>query len=454
MSQRRFIEYSQDQEFLLPPSLLEWLPKGHLAHFVSDVLDSFDLSAWERAYATKNGSGAPPFPPRMMLKVLVYGYANGVFSSRKLEAKCAEDIAFMYLAGMHRPDFRSIIKFRKRHLARFSSLFVQIVQLALESGLASLGRVAIDGSKFKANASKHKAMSYQHMCEQEEKLQAEIAEILRRAAETDDAEDKKHGDYNGYSLPDALSFRQGRLDTIQAAKVRIEERAKERARLEEERREEEAKEREAAGEKPKKYKKEPDSTPKAKEQENFTDPESRIMRDGATKGFVQAYNTQVAVDSEHQIIVAATLNNQASDSQQLVPVIEAVKETTGAYPGVAMADAGYKSEANFATLESEAHATKAYVACGRETYDPRSVCPEGPLPESASATERMDRKLKTEEGRTIYKTRKHVVEPVFGWIKNVLGFRQFSLRGQENAQAEWKLVCGAMNLRRMARMMG
>jgi transposase len=454
MSTRRFIEYTQDQDFLLPPSLLEWLPKGHLAHFVSDVLDVFDLSEWERAYATDNGSGAPPFPPRMMLKILVYGYATGVFSSRKLESKCLEDIAFMYLAGMHHPDFRSIIKFRKRHLARFNDLFVQIVLLARESGLASLGRVGIDGSKFKANASKHKAMSYQHMCEQEEKLKAEIAEILRRAAETDETEDKKHGDYNGYSLPDALSFRQGRLDTIQAAKARIEERARERAELESERREEEAQAREAAGEKPKKYRKEPDSTPKSKEQENFTDPESRIMRDGATKGFVQGYNTQVAVDSEHQIIVAATLNNQASDSQQLVPVIEAVKETAGAYPDEAMADAGYKSEANFATLESDAYTTNAYVACGRETYDPRAVCPEGPLPETASATERMDRKLKTEEGRAIYKTRKHVVEPVFGWIKNVLGFRQFSLRGQENAEAEWKLVCGAMNLRRMARIMG
>lgn len=451
MSERRFIDYTQNQEFLLPPSLLEWLPKGHLAHFISDAVDSFDLSGWEQSYASDNGSGAPPFPPRMMLKVLVYGYSSGVFSSRKLAAKCAEDIGFVYLAGMLRPDFRSIIKFRKRHLARFNELFVQIVLLAQEAGLVSLGRVAIDGSKFKANASKHKAMSYQHMCEQEKKLAGEIAEILQRVEETDATEDKEHGDYNGYSLPEALSFREQRLATIQAAKARIEERARERAQEEEARREEEARESEAAGEKPKKYRKEPDPTPKAKEQENFTDPESRIMRDGATKGFVQAYNTQVAVDEDSQIIVAATLNNQASDSGQLVPVIEEVKETTGVYPGEALADAGYKSEANFAALED--HPTEAYVACGRESYDPRTTCPEEPLPENATATERMDRKLKTGEGRAIYKKRKHVVEPVFGWIKQVLGFRQFSLRGQKNVEAEWKLVCSAMNLRRMARMM-
>lgn len=450
MSERKFIGYTLDQDFLLPPSLLDWLPEDHLAFFISECVDSFDLSEWEASYASETGSGAPPFPPRMMLKVLLYGYSVGVFSSRKLATRCVEDIAFRYLAGQLRPDFRSILKFRKRHLERFGQLFVQIVQLAQESGLVTLGRIAIDGSKVKANASKHKAMSYKHMCDQEEKLRKEIAEILERAEAIDEKENKALGDYNGYSLPDALAHRQGRLETIQAAKARLEERAEERARQEKERREVEAREREEQGEKPKRYRKEPDSVPKAKEQENFTDPDSRIMKDGATKGFVQGYNAQIAVDEKAGIIVAADLNNEASDSRQLLPVIEAVKENTGAYPAETLADAGYKSESNFEALDS--HPTEAYVSCGRESYDPRIECPKGPIPQEATHTERMERKLKTKQGRNTYRKRKGMVEPVFGWIKQVMGFRQVSLRGQDNVRAEWNLACGALNLRRMARM--
>jgi len=450
MSARRFIEYTQDQDFLLPPSLLDWLPPGHLSHFISDSVDSFDLREWDASYASETGAGAPPFPPRMMLKVLLYGYAVGVFSSRKLAARCVEDIAFRYLAGQLRPDFRSILKFRTRHLKRFERLFVQTVQLAQESGLVKLGRIAIDGSKFKANASKHKAMSYQHMCAQEKKLTQEIAEILERVDAVDEAEDKEFGDYDGYSLPDALAHREGRLATIQAAKARLEERARERARQEEERRKTEAADRTQQGEKPRRYRKEPDPVPKAKEQENFSDPDSRIMKDGATKGFIQAYNTQIAVDDEAGIIVATQLNNQANDSRQLLPMLEAVKENTGAYPGETLADAGYKSENNFEALAS--HPTEAYVACGREAYDPRIECPRGRIQKDATHTERMERKLKTRKGRTTYRKRKHIVEPVFGWIKHVMGFRQLSLRGQENARAEWNLVCGVLNLRRMAKM--
>lgn len=277
---------------------------------------------------SKTGAGAPPFPPQMMLKVMLYGYAVGVFSSRKLATRCVEDVAFRYLAGQLHPDFRSILKFRKRHLQRFQSLFVQVVELARESGLVKLGRVAIDGSKFKANASKHKAMSYSHMCAQEKKLREEIAAIIEQVEAVDAAEDEEFGDYDGYSLPDALAHRQKCLATIEAAKARLEERARERARQESERREAEAAERESNGEKPKKYRKDPDPTPK--EQQNFTDSDSRIMKDGASKGFIQAYNAQIAVDDTAQIIVATTLNNQASDSRQLLPVIEAVNKNTGA----------------------------------------------------------------------------------------------------------------------------
>ena len=450
MSRRKFIEYTQDQDFLLPPSLLDWLPEDHLAYYISDSVDSFDLSEWELSYATETGSGAPPFPPRMMLKILLYGYSVGVFSSRKLAARCVEDIAFRYLSGQLQPDFRSILKFRKRHLARFEKLFVQTVQLAQESGLVKLGRIAIDGSKFKANASKHKAMSYKFMCAQEEKLAKEIAEILERVEAIDEAEEKEFGDYNGYALPDALAHRQKRLDIIQAAKARIQARAKQRADEEKERREIEASEREEKGEKPKKYRKDPDPVPKAKEQENFTDPESRIMKDGASKGFVQGYNTQIAVDAEAQIIVATTLNNQANDCEQLLPVLETVNENTGAYPEEVLADAGYKSESNFEALAS--YSTEAFIACGREAYDPRIQCPPDFIPQNASHTQRMEHKLKTQNGRAVYRKRKHIVEPVFGWIKQVLGFRGVSLRGQDNARAEWNLVCGALNLRRMAGM--
>ena len=448
MSHRKFIEYAPEQDLLLPPSLHDWLPEGHLSHFISDTVDAFDLSAWEADYATETGSGAPPFPPRMMLKVLVYGYATGVFSSRKLQAKCVEDVAFRYLSGQLTPDFRSILKFRKRHLARFTDLFVQVVQLAQEAGLVKLGRIAIDGSKVKANASKHKAMSYSHMCAQIKKLEGEIKEILARAQTVDEAEDAELGDYDGYSLPDALSHRQQRLKAIQAAKARLEARAREGAQAEQARREAEAEQRAEKGEKPKRYRNKPDVTPKAKAQDNFTDPESRIVRDGATKGFIQGYNGQIAVDDKAQIIVAADLNNHASDSKELIPMLEAVVENTRACPKETLADAGYKSEANFEALED--CETQAYIACGREAYDPRIACPRGRPPKDATRTERMERKLKTKKGRAKYRRRKHIVEPVFGWLKQILGFRQLSFRGEANARAEWQLVCLSLNLRRMA----
>lgn len=451
MGTRRFREYERRQGLLLPPSLEEWLPAKHLARFIGDTIDALDLGDWERAYATETGSGAPPFHPVMMLKVLVYGYATGTFSSRQLAANCVDDVAFRYLAAQGRPDFRSLLKFRKRHLRRFARLFVQVVQLAREAGLVKLGRIAVDGSKIKANASKHKAMSYERMCAAEKNLTEEIHGLIDRAKAVDAEEERYYGNEDGYSLPDALAHREHRLATIQAAKARLEERARQRAEAEKERREAEARAREEQGEKPKRYKKEPDPTPKPKEQENFTDPESRVMRDGATKGFVQAYNTQIAVDDAHQIIVATDLDNQACDQGHLAPMIDAVKENTGTYPNEALADAGYKSEETFEALEDHPdHPTEAYVACGREAYDPRIPCPTEPLPEDATATQRMERKLLTPNGRNIYRKRKSIVEPVFGWIKNILGFRQLSLRGQANARGEWHLVCAALNLRRMA----
>ena len=450
MGERKFRMGDEKQDLLLPPSLDEWLPEDHLARFISETVASLDLREWELAYATETGCGAPPFHPVMMLKVLIYAYATGTFSSRKIAAKCVEDVAYRYLTAQACPDFRSILKFRKRHLERFEKLFVQVVQLAQEAGLVKLGRIAIDGSKIKANASKHKAMSYQRMIEEEQKLQAEIHQLMERAQATDAEEDQQYGDGDGYSLPDALAHREQRLATIEAAKARLEARAQERAAVEAQRREEEARRRLEEGKKAKHYRKDPDPTPKPKEQENFTDPESRIMKDGATKGFVQAYNAQIAVDETNQIIVATEVNNQAADNGQLVPVLEKVEANTGVAPGEVLADAGYKSEETFEALEKGK--TEGYIACGRETYDPRVSCPTEPLPEDATAAQRMERKLLTPNGRKIYRKRKSMVEPVFGWIKNVLGFRQTSLRGQANVRAEWHLVCLALNLRRMATM--
>jgi len=439
MGARKFRMNDGDQSLLLPPSLDEWLPEAHLARFVSETVDALDLREWERSYATETGAGAPPFHPMMLLKVEIYAYATGTFSSRKIASRCVEDVAYRYLTAQATPDFRSLLKFRKRHLERFEQLFVQVVQLAQEAGLVKLGRIALDGSKLKANASKHKAMSYGRMSGEEAKLGAEIHELVERADAVDAQEDGQFGDGDGYSLPDALAHREQRLKTIQAAKARLEERAKARAAAEAQRREEEARARVEDGRKPKKYRKAPDPTPKPKEQENFTDPESRIMKDGATKGFLQAYNAQIAVDEANQIIVATEVNNQAADNGQLVPLLEKVEATTGQAPAEVLADAGYKNEETFVALENAK--TEGYIACGRESYDPRVPCPTDPLPEDATATRRMERKLLTPNGRRIYRKRKSLVEPVFGWIKNVLGFRQTSFRGQANVRAEWHLVC-------------
>jgi transposase len=448
MEARTFRVYDREQCLLLPPSLRDWLPEGHPVFFISEVVDGLDLSDLISDYDSPDGKGAPPYHPRLLLGVLVYGYATGVFSSRKLAAKCVDDVAFRYLAAQQTPDFRTFIKFRSRHLERFRGLFVQVVEVARESGLVKLGHLSIDGTKLKANASKHKAMSYKRMLEEERKLREEIDELLKRAGAVDEEEDEEYGEADGRSLPEELSRREKRLEVIEAAKRRLEERAERRAEEEADRREKEARVRETEGKPPKRYRKPPDQTPKAKEQENFTDPESRIMLDGGTKGFIQGYNCQIAVDAEHQIIVAADLDNNAGDAEKLLPMLDAAVENTGEHPRILTADGGYKSEGNFAGLKERE--VDGFVACGREAYDPRIKCPQGRIPKSATLTDRMVRKLLTKRGRKIYRMRKHIPEPVIGWIKSVLGFRQFSLRGERKALGEWMLVCTAMNLRRMA----
>jgi len=377
-----YITYEPQQMLLLPEAIQDWLAEGHLAHFIGDTVDTLDLSALHARY-DKDGPRNQPFHPAMMVKVLVYGYATGVFSSRKIARKLHEDVAFRVLAAGNFPAHRTIREFRAFHLKELSELFVQVVRLAREMGLVRLGTIAVDGTKLKANASRHKAMSYGHMVKAEAELKAQIEVLLNKARAADETE-PKDGRY-----------------------------------------------------------KRPFGVPEDKDQDNFTDPDSRIMP-LAGGGFDPAYNAQTAVDETAHIIVAAELINNASDARELPTRVAAVKDALGAYPEQTLADAGYRSEAVFEAL---AGCTELVVAIGREDKEHRAIN-EASLPLTAA----MVTKMKTQPAREAYRRRKWLAEPPNGWIKNVLGFRQFSMRGLHRVQAEWKLVCLALNLRRMATM--
>jgi hypothetical protein len=374
----------------------------------------------------------------MMLKILIYGYATGTFSSRRIAQKIEEDVAYRVLAAGNFPQHRTICDFRQEHLQKFVELFKQVVLIAKNSGLIKLGRVAIDGTKMKANASRHKAMSYDRMKQEEKRLESEIAELLKQAERTDRREDQEYGEENrGDELPEELQRRESRLKKIREAKKRLEQRQAEEDR---EKGRHEGDGGRPNGKKGQPFKKE-FGQPREKAQDNFTDPESRIMKKG--NGFEQSYNAQASVDEEHQIIVAVGVTNCAADSPQLIPMIEATEATTGKLPQQVLADAGYRSETNFAYAESKS--IDAVIALGREgKADAASISEEN------QATLRMKEKLKTPEGAVAYRRRKVIVEPVFGWIKGVLGFRQFSFRGLKKTNAEWHLVCLATNLRRMS----
>lgn len=429
--------YEPQQEMLLPASLQDWLPKGHLAYFIGDTVDALDLKAF---YARYEGGGArnQPFHPAMMVKVLVYGYATGVFSSRKIERRLHEDLAFRMLGAGNFPKHRTIRDFRALHLKELSDLFVQVVKLAQEMGLVKLGTVAIDGTKIKANASRHKAMSYERMQQAEGELKAQIEALLERAKSTDAAE----ADEPEVDIPAEIQRREDRLKAITEARQRIEQRQRdadiERGRSPDD----ERKPRDDEGN-PKggRYKRE-FGVPEPKAQDNFTDPDSRIMK-RAGGGFDASYNAQTVVDEQVKIIVAAELSNNAADVGQLVPMLEAVKVNTGKAPEQALADAGYRSEDNFQALAGSG--TELVVAMGREG----KRCAEVDAQKNPH-TAAMAAKLQTEAGKAAYRKRKWIAEPPNGWIKGVLGFRQFSLRGLHRVQAEFKLVCLALNLRRMS----
>jgi transposase len=448
-----------NQSLLFPPSLHDWLPDNHLARFLADVVSALDLDAIYSSYSEKDGRGLSAYAPLMMVRVLLYGYATGVYSSRKIQTKTYDDVAFRFLSADEHPDHSTLAEFRKRHLQALAGLFMQALQLCSKAGLVKLGHVAIDGTKIKASASKHKAMSYARMSETEQRLKREIDALLKQAEQTDAVEDALYGkDKRGDELPDELSRRESRLKKIQQAKAELEMEAAEKS--EQERAAAEAKlaarkEKEAKTGK-KQRGREPqipapeEAQPDAKAQRNFTDAESRIMPDGANKGsFLQGYNAQAAVDSTAQVIVAAEITQQTNDSRQLLPMLEQVAANMGRKPGVISADAGYWSEAN-ATDETVA-GIDLHIATGRVKHGKTIATASGPPPDQATPKQAMQHKLRTEAGQAVYKRRKVIVEPVFGQIKEQRGFRRFSLRGLEKVRAEWKLVCATANLLKLFR---
>jgi transposase len=456
---QNFIADTVNQTLLFPPSLHDWLPEGHLARFLLDVVSALDLSAIYTSYEEKDGRGQAAYAPEMMVRLLLYGYARGVYSSRKIETRTFEDVAFRYLSGDQHPDHATIAEFRKRHLESLSGLFTQALLLCSEAGLVKLGHVSIDGTKIKANASKHKAMSYKHMNETEARLKQEIDALLAAAEKTDAEEDAQYGkDRHGDELPAELQRRESRLQKIGEAKAALEQEAKEkaaeqRAETEQKLAEREEEERRTGKKKPGR-KPEPcdpeQARPDDTAQRNFTDAESRIMPDGANKGsFVQGYNAQIAVDSASQVIVAAEVTQDTNDKKQLIPMIAQIKANLEQKPGKVSADTGYFSEAN--VTDESVKEVDLYVATGRDKHGDAVETSSSPPPPGASPKEAMREKLRTEAGRTVYKMRKAIVEPVFGQIKEQRGFRRFSMRGKENVSREWKLVCAVSNLLKLFR---
>ena len=429
---KTYLPYDPDQQLLLPAALQEWLPPDHLAYFISDVVDQLDLSAITVRYEEER-RGGPPYHPRMMVKVLLYGYCTGVASSRRIAQRLHEDIGFRVLAANNTPDFRTISDFRKDHLEALADLFLQVLELCQQAGLVKLGHVALDGTKVRASASKHKAMSYGRMKEKEGQLAAEAAELLQRAGEVDDDEDRRYGkNKRGDELPEELAFRESRLRKIREAKAALEAEALAEA---------EQAEREGRNH---------PGVPEDKAQRNFTDSDSRIMPGPGGRDFQQSYNCQAVVDSAHQVILAARATNAASDKQQAVAMVEETIGNVGAVPKEVSADAGYCS----------AKAVEGLYAMGvdpliapEKTRHGRVLepAPRGRIPKGLSARDRMRRKLRTKRGRERYALRMETVEPVFGQIKQGRGFRQFLLRGLTKVNREWLLICVGHNLLKLFR---
>jgi len=438
-SRKKFRPYDPNAPLPLPVDLREWLPEDHLAYVISDVVDNtLDLSEIYRYYETVL-RGQPPYDPRMMVKLLFYGYTVGIPSSRRIEKKTYEDIAFRVLTADQHPDHDTICDFRRVHVKPLSTFFVQVLAVCQEAGLVKLGHVSFDGTKVKANASKHKAMSYGRMVEKEAELEKEVEALLQKAQEQDDAEDAQYGKgRRGDEIPEELRFKEKRLRTIREAKERLEKRTREKA-IEEGKLNPDGTPKPTRGRPPQT----PPGQPEAKAQENFTDPPSRIMVNG-DKAFIQGYNAQAAVDDANQIIVGRALTNEANDKQQVRPLVEDVKANTGDVPDKASADNGYFSQENVEYLQGQG--IDPYIPPSREKKLGDAPPPRGRIPKGLSLEARMRRKLRTKAGRATYGKRKGIVEPVFGQMKFGRGLRQFLLRGLEYVALEWDLWCIGHNL--------
>jgi len=451
---KSFRGWKIDEVQLLPASVQDYVPSGHLSRLiVSVVRESLDLSAIEASYAS--GLGQPPFDPRLMTALLLHGYASGLYSSRRLARASVERADFMMIVAGDPPDFRTISEFRRRHLEALAGLFVQVLRLAEVAGLVKLGHVALDGTKIKANASKHKAMSYERMKKREAELKAEVDRWLEAAEAADAEEDKLYGGKRGDELPDWVSDKQKRLEKIRQATAELEAQAraeaeaegKARAAAEDKRKAEGGKKTGASASlKAGKPATPPKAEPDGKAQRNFTDPESRILK--TRDGYIQGYNAQAAVDGEDQVIVAHTLTNSSSDQAQLAPLLDRTRANLGRNPDEVSADAGYCSAANLRTVKRRR--IDGYIATGRQKHGTRSATAKRPLA-PGSLIAKMSTKLKRAGYRSRYRLRKQIVEPVFGQIKQARGFRQFLLRGIVKVSAEWALICTAHNLVKLAK---
>lgn len=446
--QPNFIETDRNTLYLLPPSVQDWLPNGHLARFVVDIVDQLDLRSLKASYA---GRGSQPYHPAMLVALLFYGYATGVFSSRKLERSTYDSVAFRYVAANNHPDHDTIATFRKRFLPELSKLFVEILMIANQMELLKLGNVSLDGTKIKANASKHRALSYEHACKIETQIKAEVTELLKKAEAADKADIP-----DGMSIPEELERREKRLAAIADAKKEIERRAADRHAREQAAYDEKvaarAQKEADTGKKARgKHPKPPTPGPTAKDQVNLTDKESRIMP-SSSGGFEQAYNAQAAVDTKSQLIVAAHITQQPNDKQEIVPTLENIcnlPQELGTPTGM-LADSGYYSENNVTACEDKA--ITPFIAVDRQSHHQpiwdRFKEPP-PLPDDADAVTRMRHRIKTTAGKAVYALRKVTSEPVFGIIKAVMGFRGFMLRGKEAVSGEWTLACMAYNIKKM-----
>ena len=440
---KAFRPWDVDQQWLLPPSVSEFVPEGHVAHFVRNLVrEELDLSAILDSYG--DGPGQPPHHPAMMTALLLYGYSRGVYSSRKLERASQERLDFMAITCLAKPDHSRINAFRQRHREALKGLFVQVLLLCKQAGLVKLGHVALDGTKMQANASKHAAMSYGRMTKAQAELATEVEQWLQEADAADTKEDTEFGpDKTGDELPDWVKNKQRRLEKIREAKARLEQEARDKANQLAAEREEKERERGKAvsGKRPKAL----DGVPEDKAQSNFTDPESRIMKTGS--GFEQAYNCQAAVDAESQVITAQAVTAEPNDKGALEPLIDQVRDNTGNFPKQVSADAGYCSEKNLQAIEDRA--IDGYVATGRQKHGTPCAAGDTSSP-TKPLTQAMRSKLKQGGWASPYHLRKQTVEPVFGQIKEARGFRRFLTRGITGVALEWSLLCTVHNILKLA----